>query len=500
MVMNIIIAISFYPLILIMYFMLKSEAKHEGTLIYGITLDKELKTLFADDIERISLYYKKEMKTDFLIMALVPLVTFFIPYFSIPVLIWMIWLLVACFIFFIPYAHANKEIKLLKIQYRMQQNLDAGRQMTGSDNVAGTDNVVDTDNVAGTNNVAGADNSLHSEQLIDLTAIEKSRRVKWYHFILQLLISIACLVAGIYFDTGDDGRVAICLIGTFSACTLLFILVAIWMDRQKNEVISFHSDINLNYARAKKKLWKDFWVIASVINTVFLVIITVLFEAAPFINHESFSVSILLCLTIIETLLVVGISFWFYIRLSKIKAEYLSLSDESLAKDDDDNWLWGIIYYNKKNRHTIVEKRNGFGTTINVATPIGKGFSIACCGLLLSLPLICLWPVFLEFTPISLKVENQQLIASQIDTDYEIPLDDISNISLIEELPSSKKLVGTNMNHLLKGTFRVYNTGKCQLFLNPDNGYFIRFEVDGITYFMSGVDDKETLEIYEALQ
>ena len=133
MVMNIIIAISFYPLILIMYFMLKSEAKHEGTLIYGITLDKELKTLFADDIERISLYYKKEMKTDFLIMALVPLVTFFIPYFSIPVLIWMIWLLVACFIFFIPYAHANKEIKLLKIQYRMQQNLDAGRQMTGSE-------------------------------------------------------------------------------------------------------------------------------------------------------------------------------------------------------------------------------------------------------------------------------------------------------------------------------------------------------------------------------
>jgi len=36
--------------------------------------------------------------------------------------------------------------------------------------------------------------------------------------------------------------------------------------------------------------------------------------------------------------------------------------------------------------------------------------------------------------------------------------------------------------------------------LNPQNERFLRFEVDGQVYYMSGLTDEETMEVYEVLR
>ena len=45
-------------------------------------------------------------------------------------------------------------------------------------------------------------------------------------------------------------------------------------------------------------------------------------------------------------------------------------------QDDDDNWILGMFYYNKKDTRLNVEKRLGYGSTINMAHPAGKVISI----------------------------------------------------------------------------------------------------------------------------
>ena len=38
------------------------------------------------------------------------------------------------------------------------------------------------------------------------------------------------------------------------------------------------------------------------------------------------------------------------------------------------------------------------------------------------------------------------------------------------------------------------------LYLNPQNEKFLRFEVDGQVYYMSGLNDEETMKVYERLE
>ena len=140
------------------------------------------------------------------------------------------------------------------------------------------------------------------------------------------------------------------------------------------------------------------------------------------------------------------------------------------------------------------------GTTVNLATPVGKANIGITLLTLLSIPIFCVYIMLEEFAPISLSIENEVLIAEHWKEDYSIPTTAITDLTLVAELPKSTKVSGSAMDHLLKGTFRNSEEGKMQLFLNPQNEIFLRFRSGGTTYYMSGFDDTETEAIYEALR
>lgn len=118
---------------------------------------------------------------------------------------------------------------------------------------------------------------------------------------------------------------------------------------------------------------------------------------------------------------------------------------------------------------------------------------------ILSLPVICVWVILLEFVPIKLAVEDDRLIARQISVDYNLPAGLIQEIALLEELPRLERVSGTSMDTLKKGNYRVAKEGRCQVFLNPQNSIFIRLKVGETVYYLSGYDDAQTLAIYEEL-
>ena len=50
--------------------------------------------------------------------------------------------------------------------------------------------------------------------------------------------------------------------------------------------------------------------------------------------------------------------------------------DVTLSEDDDEYWIGGMIYYNPGDTRLNVEKRVGYGATVNAAHPVGMAVYI----------------------------------------------------------------------------------------------------------------------------
>lgn len=271
------------------------------------------------------------------------------------------------------------------------------------------------------------------------------------------------------------------------------IQMTIWTDRQPVQVISSNSDININYTRAKKRIWKNMWLCAIWLNTaliLFLILVSFMQKQVGFIYLAGMIVFIILLAAMCIPAIVI---------LGRVEKAYEDKHDLNGGIEDDRNWIGGMLYYNPKDPHTIVDKRVGIGTTVNMASKAGKGTILFIIIALLMLPLVCVWVIAEEFTPIHLEIENQSLCAEQIRTDYEISLDDLDDVEILTELPNWSRVNGTGMETLEKGTFKISGEGECQVFLNPQNKKFLYFTANGKNYYMSGIDDTETEEIYQEI-
>lgn len=450
----IILFIGMYPVLLILYFCMRNVGEAKDGYSFGVRMKENW--VRHEEMKQIIQDYKGQLKWITLVLAVVPLPSFAIPHFSVQFTVWLLWLLAVVSIPLIPYVLANKKVLELKRQKGWQQ---AGQEAV----------------------------------LIELKGAGKLRRVKALPFLVPVVISAAAAVWSIYLS-GQTGLWAYGgMIVAFAVITLMFYLIALWMDRQRTEVISGDSEVNLNYARAKKNTWKNLWLALAWFNTAFT-----LFALAVMVLDE-LRMSAFLWGCVAYTLVTFLLFVWAWRKLVHIEKCYVEKKDAAAEENGDDCWIWGMFYYNKNDKRIMVNKRVGIGTTMNTATPVGMGMSIFAVIVLLSLPFFCVWMILEEFTPIHLTVENQALVAEHIRNDYKIPLERIDDIELIDEIPKWSKVSGTGMENLEKGTFHIRNVGKCEVFLNPQNTVFLHFDAEGTEYYMSGLDDDETMEIYELL-
>ena len=259
-------------------------------------------------------------------------------------------------------------------------------------------------------------------------------------------------------------------------------------------VICEDTDTNMNYARAKKQAWKSFWLICAWGNTVF----TWSILGAMYIREHGMA-WILLGSTI-YCVAMIGLAVWLVKKLFAINRKYEDKRTLKDSSDDDKHWIWGILYYNPKDTHSMVENRMGTGTTMNVATGLGKGMYIFAALTMLIIPVCCIWMILLDFTPISTVVKEDKIVCMHLSVEYEIPLEDIKSYSTITELPEMIKVSGNGMDHVLSGTYEIYREGMFETFLNPQNHLFIKIETSRETYYISGVDDAQTQKILNKLE
>lgn len=463
MIINIILFVTMYPILFIMYVVMKGTAKSQNGITFGAAMKQEW--LLDSEIEQITAEFYKEMKKDLWILAAVPLLSFVIPYVSIQLTIWMFWVLIAIVVLNVPLARANKKIKNLKLE-------------------------------------RGWYDGIKMEEYTEMKAAGQIRRVKFAQFAAPVVISIvsAVLVYVIpviwthrFYDIGRSGAFR-CMIVIFAVTTLLLYAVAVWMDRQKTEVISTDSDVNVNYSRAKKNIWKNYWLAAAWMNTIFTLVLAVTLLIGADIGKVSFWG------TLLYTVLVCVLFFPLVKKMNLVERTYRAKMNTAYKAEDDRYWIWGSFYYNPWDKHTMVNKRAGIGTTVNMATTGGKVCMIIMVLTLAVIPISSGWLIMEEFTPIFLSVSAECLKAEHLKVNYEIPVETIDSVELVYEKPEWSKMYGTAMDNLDKGTFYEFNIGECEAFMNPQNTVFLRIKAEDVTYYMSGADDEQTMEVYESIK
>ena len=77
---------------------------------------------------------------------------------------------------------------------------------------------------------------------------------------------------------------------------------------------------------------------------------------------------------------------YYYFMLNSIKPKSRNIYT---VENDDENWIYGFIYYNKENPKLMVEKRLGVGWSINMAQPMGKLITIILVLITFGSLLIC---------------------------------------------------------------------------------------------------------------
>ena len=454
MILQIVFFATIYPTLFVIYFLLKNAGRADKPYIYGATLKKEYRT--EEAVLKITEEYKRKLKRATMVLAVIPIISFFIPYMSINLSFWMVWILVVCFFPMYYGARANIQLKELKRKRGWYENYDTS--------------------------------------YVDLKAISIPSRVNIKTFFAPILCSVIPSVMAFANFRGYGYRIYPWIVTTFGMCTLLFYVTAIWTDRQKIMVISTDSDINVNYVRAKKNVWRWYWIVCSWINTIFT-----WFMLGILFVRDSMMFAIIMG-SLVYAIVVIVITMILVKKLNAIEESYQDKRDITDAAEDDENWIFGIIYYNKKDKHYMTQTRFGMGTTVNLAHPAGLLTELVGVLSILSIPIICVWMILLEFTPLEIKVENDTIICEQLNVEYEIPLEEIVEYKIITELPKLIKVNGNGMENQLSGTFEVYREGMFEVFLNPENELFLYIVTEDKSYYLGGTDDAMTEEVIKVLE
>ena len=209
----------------------------------------------------------------------------------------------------------------------------------------------------------------------DLTSTNTVHALKLAWIILPNVLALLGTIAAVLIDFGVFGvtpasqKYALTVMSlSFLFIAAIIVPIAVMMDNARNMVISRDSSINANYSRAKKKTWADLFIAMSWANALYLIANNVLMfftdsEAAVLISTLGYT-------AVIMAVVVIGV-----INQRQVESRY-ERDTELELQDDDDNWILGMFYCNRNDTRLNVEKRLGYGSTINMAHPAGKVISI----------------------------------------------------------------------------------------------------------------------------
>lgn len=190
------------------------------------------------------------------------------------------------------------------------------------------------------------------------------------------------------------------------------------------------------------------------------------------------------------------------VKLSKNNdASYNTNVEEKITinRDDDDNYILGSFYYNKKDPALMVEKRVGLGMDFNYAKPAAKMIMTFIAIIIIGVfVLLAKLPGFtkeriVEVTPSAITVEGAWGLT--------ITKEEIDKIALEEKLPKVlMKTNGADIGNKLMGKHKLANYDKSWLFIIDKTKPFVAvYTKDGRLVLINYEDNKKTEDLYSEM-
>ena len=454
-IMNLFLAICFVPLLPVIYFTMLNERKPKNNLILSTTIPKE--SWEDKRVLAITKKYTKNLTITCIILALLYIPTFFMEYMSFILAYVMLWVDAIIIVPNIVYSRAVMQMRKLKKENWYHPELVK---------------------------IQVADTSLAS------VFEEKQSTYTFINFLLPLLVSLIPLMFPLIVPV--EGSLTVLLIVVLcNSSTILMCYYCYLALRKKEDRVNSDVTLTAVLTRIRRYYWGKCWMYVSWLGA------AISFSALLlFVSEWAFIIALSVFVTAI-LVLVVAMDL-------KIRKEQQRLNQEQpseILMDEDDNWPYGIICYNKNDKNLLVNSRIGLGVTVNFAHPVGKALDIFALVMLLLLPFTGLFMVKEEFTEPKVVLTETALEAYHTDLEYTIPLDDIYAVTYLTGMPEASKTVGTNFPHMYKGKFNIKDIGKsAQLCLDPYDEAFLLILTNDQKYYLFGMEDSAKLEsIYNTL-
>lgn len=435
---NIIMWGSMISLVPIMYFMLKNECKPKKNIIVGVTLPYEAQQ--DETVLALLERYKKEMKITCWasLAAVVP--GLFISDIGIAMTALMLWIVAICVVFFIPYIRCNRSLRQLKEERGWRRTGEAPHAVT------------------------------------DLkAAAEEMRWISPWWFLPPVIISLIPL----FFD-----RTTWWMWVIDAALVPVFYLCYRYLYRNRAEVVDEDSERTIALTRIRRYNWGKCWL--------FMAWQTGLFNVGLWLTLEH----IWLCMEVIlvygfaACVAVIGIEF----RVRRLQEKLTADSGQGYYVDDDEHWIWGILYYNPNDTRLMVNARIGINSTFNMARRSGQVIMGLVLAVLLACPLVGVWMIGMEHAPVELEVTETELVGSHYGGHWSVALADIAEAEVIEDLPRLTRVAGTGMETACTGQFSSSEWGRVTLCINPQAGPWLLVKDFNGKLFLFGASEEGAVE------
>jgi len=444
---NIIMVVCCLPIWPIMYFLTRNYAKPKKNIILGATLPHSAHG--DSDTQEIIRAFKSQL--NLFMLPLLPLIA--PPFFMTmgPAMTWyMTWLLVLIVAPFAIFAHYRNKLIALKRERRWYSEADG-------------------------------------QTLADVRAAAiPPQKINGLWF-LPPIIAAFVPVAYSLLNTADWAFTIIYI--TFALTAVLFWLCYYLIFRTRLDVFNENLTLTMALRRVRLYKWGKFWLVSTWLTGVLTLLLWV------FDNN----VTAILITTIVYTILLIAVALYTEFGAREAQQKLTAGCTGKLYVDEDDQWIWGMFYYNPNDNHFLVNDRVGINMTINLAKKGAKTLMIISLALILAMPFIGVWMWVEESVPAGLVLSDTELIARHTRDQYVITLNTIESAELIDELRTTMKLNGANFENLYKGIFQVRDIGTARLCVQPQDPPFLVVTAGGQVYIFNDADSDVTRGIYAQL-
>lgn len=183
----------------------------------------------------------------------------------------------------------------------------------------------------------------------------------------------------------------------------------------------------------------------------------------------------------------------------KNKWKVINCNTNSNSIECDDYWSHGV-YNNPEDKNLMVEKRIGYGQTINLGHKKGKLLNYSTYIFAVTVPLIVFIMISaFEIKTFTLKIEDQSIVIDAPFYGTTINLEDVEEVTLVKDIDITMRTNGASTSRYGIGHFNVTSYGSSRIYAFWENNEYVALKTKGEYIFINDVTKEKTKEYYDSI-